>query len=168
MNQVTFLSSLLLHGLVFLIFLFSDSYKEITPIEVQINYRHSFGKSKISTHATLAQHQESKANSSPPTNSSNTPKSTDEAITISGTDHGIRAHYPRLSRVLGESGPVQIALSRNIQGSLEKPTIASSSGFPRLDQAALHSVQEALNRGLLAAQLDSQKSIRINFIFKLK
>ncbi len=49
--------------------------------------------------------------------------------------------YPAISRRLGEQGRVVVRVLIGIDGSAQKAEIASSSGFDRLDQAALSTVQ---------------------------
>lgn len=49
--------------------------------------------------------------------------------------------YPRISRRMGEQGTVVVRVFINTQGLPEKPEVRTSSGFVRLDQAALDAVQ---------------------------
>ncbi len=49
--------------------------------------------------------------------------------------------YPRASRRLGEQGTVIVRVFISTQGAPEKAEVRTSSGFPRLDQAALDAVQ---------------------------
>ncbi|MEY4725657.1 MAG: hypothetical protein RLZ36_284 [Pseudomonadota bacterium] len=49
--------------------------------------------------------------------------------------------YPRASRRLGEQGTVIVRVLINTQGLPEKAEVRTSSGFIRLDQAALEAVQ---------------------------
>lgn len=49
--------------------------------------------------------------------------------------------YPAISRRLGEQGRVVVRVLIGIDGSAQKAEIATSSGFDRLDQAALSTVQ---------------------------
>ncbi len=49
--------------------------------------------------------------------------------------------YPRASRRLGEQGTVIVRVFISTQGLPEKAEVRTSSGFPRLDQAALEAVQ---------------------------
>lgn len=48
--------------------------------------------------------------------------------------------YPRLSRRLGEQGTVVVHARIDVQGRAQDASIGRSSGFPRLDQAALAAV----------------------------
>ena len=49
--------------------------------------------------------------------------------------------YPRQSRRLGEEGWVVLRVLIGLQGTAEQAEIRTSSGYDRLDQAALETVQ---------------------------
>lgn len=49
--------------------------------------------------------------------------------------------YPALSRRLGEEGTVRLNILINPDGSVARLELANSSGFPRLDQQAMETVQ---------------------------
>ena len=49
--------------------------------------------------------------------------------------------YPRMSRRMGEQGTVLVRVFISADGRAEKADIRSSSGYPRLDEAALETVQ---------------------------
>ncbi len=49
--------------------------------------------------------------------------------------------YPRMSRRLGEQGTVLVRVFINAEGRAEKADIRTTSGYPRLDDAALETVQ---------------------------
>jgi protein TonB len=49
--------------------------------------------------------------------------------------------YPRQSKRMGEQGTVVLRVLIGLQGTTEKAEIRTSSGFVRLDQAALETVQ---------------------------
>lgn len=51
--------------------------------------------------------------------------------------------YPRASRELGESGVVRMRVLVDEQGRPREVEVAKSSGFPRLDQAALQAMRAA-------------------------
>jgi len=80
---------------------------------------------------------------------------------------GIRAEYPRLSRVLKESGRVQIAIQKADGIDPVKVLIQQSSGFSRLDQSALAATRKALSDGILKTYLDSKSNMQIEYIFEL-
>lgn len=50
--------------------------------------------------------------------------------------------YPPMSRRLGETGKVVLRVTLNAQGRVAKATVNQSSGFNRLDEAALAAVRE--------------------------
>ena len=50
--------------------------------------------------------------------------------------------YPALSRRLGEEGKTVLRVELDAQGAVTAAKVASSSGHPRLDQAALDAVQQ--------------------------
>lgn len=78
---------------------------------------------------------------------------------VRATDSGLRVPYPRLSRLMGEEGRTLIEI-----GSNRTARISLSSGFARLDEAALESVRSALEDGRLAL---AERPRSIEFIFKL-
>ncbi len=49
--------------------------------------------------------------------------------------------YPRMSRRMGEQGMVLVRVFISIEGRADKAEIRTSSGYPRLDEAALATVQ---------------------------
>ena len=49
--------------------------------------------------------------------------------------------YPRMSRRMGEQGTVLVRVFINAEGRADKAEIRTSSGYPRLDEAALETVQ---------------------------
>jgi protein TonB len=49
--------------------------------------------------------------------------------------------YPRISRRMGEQGTVIVRVFISVQGLPDKAEVRTSSGFARLDQAALDAVQ---------------------------
>ena len=51
--------------------------------------------------------------------------------------------YPHLSRRLGEEGLVRLNILVNPDGSVARLELAKSSGYPRLDQSAMHTVQSS-------------------------
>jgi protein TonB len=50
--------------------------------------------------------------------------------------------YPPMSRRLGETGKVVLRVTLNAHGRVAKATVSQSSGFGRLDEAALAAVRE--------------------------
>ena len=83
---------------------------------------------------------------------------------IQGESLGVRVKYPRLSRVIGESGQVQIEILKSQRAVI----VQTSSGFKRLDESALFAVEEALKAGTLDQALAARESLLVNFVFRLK
>lgn len=88
-----------------------------------------------------------------------------QGAVVMGSDLGIVAVYPRMSRTLGEVGTVLVEVSQvaNVMNS----KIKVSSGFSRLDDSALRATQSALAQGLLDAHLKEKSKIQVSFIFRL-
>jgi protein TonB len=66
------------------------------------------------------------------------------AVVPPGTESGRRnapPDYPAESRRRGEEGVVRLALRVGIDGRVEDAQVATSSGFPRLDQAAVEAAR---------------------------
>lgn len=82
---------------------------------------------------------------------------------VSSADLGINIKYPRLSRMLSEQGRVLVLVLTDNDGHIHKMSIDSSSGFSRLDDAAM----EALSNSRPPV-LDKNSKIKISFLFKLK
>lgn len=51
--------------------------------------------------------------------------------------------YPALSKRLGEEGTVRLNILVNPDGSVARLEVATSSGYPRLDQSAMNTVQSS-------------------------
>ena len=81
---------------------------------------------------------------------------------ISSQDLGIKVKYPRLSRMLSEEGRVIVLVQTDENGHIHKMSVSNSSGFARLDEAALESVSNS------RTQYDKDSRIKISFLFKLK
>lgn len=71
----------------------------------------------------------------PPQATSNTPP-----ITHASYLNNPAPPYPRTSRRLGEQGKVVLAVEISTQGDAAQAIVITSSGYPRLDQAALETV----------------------------
>lgn len=89
----------------------------------------------------------------------------DGSFVISGHEAGIRVSYPRLSRTLGEEGKVVVALQRSEE--LITPVLDASSGYERLDQAALLAVKSALQEGRVPQEILAHHKVKMSFIFRL-
>lgn len=55
-------------------------------------------------------------------------------------------NYPRVSRRLGESGRVLLHVLIGVDGTAQKVEVKQSSGFERLDQAAIRIAQQTRYR----------------------
>ena len=70
---------------------------------------------------------------------------TPDTVTLPSSDadylHNPPPAYPRMSRRLGEQGTVVLHVYIGTDGRAEKAEIRSSSGYPRLDEAALAGIQ---------------------------
>lgn len=84
-----------------------------------------------------------------------------------GADVGIQVQYPKASRVLGESGEVQVGLQKNSLGHIENIFIRRSSGSKNLDEAALQSVKANLNQEKIQSLWPQGKTMILTFIFQL-
>lgn len=91
---------------------------------------------------------------------------TSDSATVLGSSLGIDASYPRLSRVLRETGVTILSVHRESSGSATI-RVANSSGSARLDQSALSATQDAFDRGLLTESLTEHETLRLSFIFRL-
>ena len=76
---------------------------------------------------------------------------------------GIQVSYPRLSRVFEEQGQVILNIFKNSDNSIEKITIEKSSGFSRLDDAALEAAKHHD-----FSKIETSGEFKISFVFKLK
>ncbi len=84
---------------------------------------------------------------------------------ILGTSIGLKINYPRLSRQLGEQGQVLIEIRK--YGNNLDPKISRSSGYPRLDNAALLAIHDGIKNDQLLGSLAGRDQLRVSFIFKL-
>jgi TonB family protein len=110
----------------------------------------------------LKTHSELDVNNS----TSNKPQAHQQGSTILGSDIGINAQYPKLSRMMKESGQVLIEVIQNNETSTVR--VLESSGFPRLDESALSATRSALENGRLTTYFKNQNRMQISFIFRLK
>lgn len=111
------------------------------------------------------------ANSEPPTGSAlGSLPANGQPQTANGTSeahlaHAITIAYPALSARLGEAGKVSVTLEVSETGQASNAKVVRSSGFYRLDQAALAGLADALyapaNRN--GAPVPSQKEITVDF-----
>ena len=79
-----------------------------------------------------------------------------------------RPEYPRLSRIRGEEGSTVLSLEIHADGKLGDVEVVQSSGYQRLDKAAIKAIQKA---GFIPAQKDGRtisSKKRIAFRFELE
>lgn len=78
-------------------------------------------------------------------NSNSTPNSTkiEKPNAFAAHLHNPKPIYPKRSRELGEQGVVVLSIWVDIDGKPDKVQIIKSSGFPRLDDAALRQISES-------------------------
>lgn len=87
--------------------------------------------------------------------------------TLSGDQLGISVQYPRMSRKMGEVGEVRIDLRKNPAGEVENISVGKSSGFQRLDQAALMAMNSLVAREKIQSFWKDRSQLQVTFIFKL-
>ncbi len=75
----------------------------------------------------------------------------------------IQPIYPKLSRLRGEEGDCQISFKVDSNGLAYELNVSRSSGFSRLDEAALKAIQEAQ----FHANTDLEKVFDLKFKFSL-
>lgn len=93
----------------------------------------------------------------------------DAGVTVSRPLQSVyRPRYPRLSRRLGEEGSVEVLAEVRADGNVDKAAVEISSGYARLDRAALEATRRtAFSPAMKAGQpIDSQ--CRLTFIFRLE
>ena len=78
----------------------------------------------------------------------------------------IKVEYPTASRRRGEAGEVRVEFQIGGEGKVSAVKVASSSGFPALDQAALDAVAAA--KVIKANALLTTETYSLTIVFKLK
>jgi len=124
-----------------------------------------FKKGQTKTHSVAAKpHASGKEkgaiNRISPSVESSQPSAEKEAAPILGAAFGIRVEYPRLSRLMNEQGDVVVEIS-----DLKSLRIFSSSGFSRLDDAALAASRDAVQDGLVNSV--AKFPLKLRYVFKL-
>lgn len=76
--------------------------------------------------------------------------------------------YPPLSRRMGEEGKVILRVSVNAQGSADSVEVKTSSGSPRLDDAAVHTVKKWKFISAKRGDTPVQSWVLVPIIFKLE
>ncbi|MEO5971504.1 MAG: energy transducer TonB [Bdellovibrionia bacterium] len=77
----------------------------------------------------------------------------------------IHPSYPRISRKLSEEGQVLLQLNFSGEGHLLEARLLKSSGFPRLDEAALIAAQKGVFH--FNSPLTNNVKKNVNIVFKL-
>ena len=76
--------------------------------------------------------------------------------------------YPWLSRKRGEEGKVTVEISVSVTGKVTQSVILESSGYERLDQAAIEAVKKANYKPALKKGIAIPSKLILNVLFKLK
>lgn len=84
------------------------------------------------------------------------------------TCDGAAPEYPMLSKRRGEAGTVVVAITVDTQGVVRNATLRSSSGFPRLDDAALQAARERSCQPYLENGTPVSATALLPFAFKLQ
>jgi len=87
--------------------------------------------------------------------------------TVRGCD---KPHYPLVSRRLSEQGSVVLRFLVAPDGSVQKGMVTTSSGFERLDQAALDSLSQCrFNPATIDGQIDPEPAwALVRYVWKLE
>lgn len=86
------------------------------------------------------------------------------AFRIERCDH---IDYPSESVILGEQGTSTVGVRLGADGTLQEARIVTSSGHPRLDEAALRMFRSCRFRPAVEGQADTTSEIRIEYVWKL-
>ncbi|MBT9097862.1 energy transducer TonB [Methylovulum psychrotolerans] len=111
------------------------------------------GKRSVATNTTVVtppnfvpSHVAAIANPTPPASAAPEPKAIAEPITLPHLNadylHNPAPDYPTASRELGEQGRVLVRAKISADGKVEQILLRKSSGYARLDEAALASVKQ--------------------------
>jgi protein TonB len=76
--------------------------------------------------------------------------------------------YPPLSRRMGEEGKVILRVSVNAQGGADSVEVKTSSGSPRLDDAAVHTIKKWKFISAKRGDTPVQSWVLVPIIFKLE
>ena len=86
--------------------------------------------------------------------------------TLVGSGDAPKVEYPALSRRMGEEGTVIVRLQVGVNGEVMDVRVEKSSGYPRLDAAALSGVRKARfrpgSRGGVPVVMWARQPIRFN------
>lgn len=93
--------------------------------------------------------------------------STHQTVSYTHVDLGIKITYPRLSRLLKEEGKVILLFKKNSFGHEEPLVLLKSSGFRRLDRAALEALTQYKSSPLFL-NLSPNSELKVSFTFQLR
>ena len=93
--------------------------------------------------------------------------STHQTVSYTHVDLGIKITYPRLSRLLKEEGKVVLSFKKNSFGHEEPLVLLKSSGFRRLDRAALEALTQYKSHPLFL-NLSPNSELKVSFTFQLR
>jgi protein TonB len=80
----------------------------------------------------------------------------------------IRPQYPRSARLRGEQGDVVMEMHIDENGTVDLVEVASSSGFPELDEAAVRAVRSARFTPAKSDGKSVASTARVTLTFRLK
>jgi outer membrane biosynthesis protein TonB len=153
---IAFLASISLHALL-LISLFAPRAESESSVSIAVRYQPGLADAIKAPQAPEVPNTMSSSTQSRSLHASSTTE-------VSGESLGLQAHYPRLSRMLGEAGRVQVEILKKQRAVV----LQSSSGFKRLDESALDATEDALKVGALDNALSTYEFLTVNFVFRLK
>lgn len=84
------------------------------------------------------------------------------------TCDGAAPDYPMLSKRRGETGTAVVAITVDTQGAVRSATLRTSSGFPRLDEAALQAARERSCQPYLENGTPVAATALLPFAFRLQ
>lgn len=93
--------------------------------------------------------------------------STHQTVSYTHVELGIKITYPRLSRLLKEEGKVVLSFKKNSFGHEEPLVLLKSSGFRRLDRAALEALTQYKSHPLFL-NLSPNSELKVSFTFQLR
>ena len=80
----------------------------------------------------------------------------------------IKPDYPKEARQRGEQGDVVVEIRVNAEGTVDAVTVAASSGFPELDEAAVRAARAAKFSPARSGRDPVASTARLKLQFKLK
>jgi periplasmic protein TonB len=104
-----------------------------------------------------------------PTEAATAPPTPSGPVVITDSDfiNKVDPDYPEMAKEEGAQGDVQIRITIGPQGQVLAAEIASSSGNPQLDQAALKAAKESTFKPPLVNGVPTQRDYIIDYTFSL-